>query len=127
MSRRWPRSPRARPRAAGRVADQAGEISDQKDDRVAEILKVFHLAQQHGVAEVQVGGGGVETDLYLERHSGPERLLELAEGLLLADDFDGPSPQVGELFFRVHSAPPVKRRVPAASCIRSRTMAIALQ
>ena len=35
----------------------------RKIDLVAELLEMAHLPEQHGVAEVEVGGGGVEADL----------------------------------------------------------------
>ena len=54
------RERRARRVAAGRIADQAGEIADQEDDRVAQVLEVLQLADEHGVAEVQVGRGRIE-------------------------------------------------------------------
>ena len=54
---------RTRGRTARRVANHAGEVADQKDDGVAEILKVLELAQQHGVAEMQIGSGRIEARL----------------------------------------------------------------
>jgi len=36
----------------------SGEVANQKDDRVPEILKMFQLAQQDGVPQVQIGRGG---------------------------------------------------------------------
>jgi len=35
-------------------------VADQEDDRVAQVLEVFHLAQQNRVAQMQVRRGGVE-------------------------------------------------------------------
>ncbi len=56
-----------RPRrvAAGRITDQAGEVPDQEDHLVAESLEHRHAVDQHGVPEVQVGRGRVETRLDL--------------------------------------------------------------
>ena len=58
-----------RPRhvAAGRVADQAGEVADQEDDVVAEVLQLAQLVELHGVAEVQVGPRRVEALLDAQR------------------------------------------------------------
>ena len=53
--------------AAGRVADQAGHVADQKDDLMPEILEVLQLADQDRVPEMQVGGGGVEARLHADR------------------------------------------------------------
>ena len=58
---------RARHVAAGGVADHAGHIADQEDDGVAQVLEVLHLAQQDGVAQVQVGRGGVEAGFDAQR------------------------------------------------------------
>ena len=52
---------------AGRVADHPGEITDQKQDVMAELLKLPELVQQHRVAEVQVGRGRVEAGLDAQR------------------------------------------------------------
>jgi len=41
-----------------RVADEGGEVADEEDDGVAELLEVAQLAQEHGVAEMQVGAVG---------------------------------------------------------------------
>ena len=58
-----------RPRrvAAGRVADQSGEVADQEHDFVAEALELAHLVDQHGVAEMQIGRGRIETRLDAQR------------------------------------------------------------
>ena len=42
---------------------------------MAEVLELPHLVEQHGVAEVQVGGGRVEAGL------DPQRAAELEPGL----------------------------------------------
>ena len=47
----------------------AGHIADQENDRVAEILKMFHLAQKDGVAQMEIGCGGIEAGLYPQRLS----------------------------------------------------------
>ncbi len=51
---------------AGGVADEGGAVADEEDDGVAELLEVLELAHEHGVAEVEVGGGGVEAGLDAE-------------------------------------------------------------
>ena len=52
--------------AAGGVADAAGEVTDQEDDLVAQFLKVAHLVHDHGVAQMQVGSGGVKAHLHAQ-------------------------------------------------------------
>ena len=44
---------------------------------MAEVLELAHLAQRHGMAEVQVGGGGVDAELDVQRHALGELRLEL--------------------------------------------------
>ena len=51
---------------AGGVADEGGAVADEEDDGVAELLEVAELAHEDGVAEVEVGGGGVEAGLDAE-------------------------------------------------------------
>jgi hypothetical protein len=45
------------------VADHPGEVADQEDHLVPEVLELPHLVEQHGVADVQVRGGRVEAGL----------------------------------------------------------------
>ena len=61
---------RARNIATCRIADHAGAIADQKNNRVAQVLKVFHLAQQHGVAQVQIGRRRIEAGFHTQRAAG---------------------------------------------------------
>ena len=49
------------------VADQRGEVADDEHHAVTEFLKLLHLPDQHGVAEMQIGRGRVESDLDDER------------------------------------------------------------
>ena len=46
------------------VADHAREVADDEDHRVTHVLEMFQLAQQNGVAKVQVRSGGIETRLH---------------------------------------------------------------
>jgi len=55
---------------SGRIADHAGEIADQKHDVMAEFLKLSELVDQHGVPEMQIGRGGIETGLDPQRPAG---------------------------------------------------------
>jgi hypothetical protein len=45
---------------SGGIADASGHVADEKDNRVAQILEVLHLAQEDGVAQVKVRSGGIE-------------------------------------------------------------------
>src|SRR5438270_8376873 len=55
------RERRTRHRAPRRVADHPGEIADQEDDGVAEVLEMFQLADEDRVSKVEVRRGGVES------------------------------------------------------------------
>ena len=60
----------------GRVAHHRGEVADEEDGRVPQVLELPHLLQQDGVAEVQVGTRGVEARLDAQRAPARARLLE---------------------------------------------------
>ena len=70
---------------AGRVADHPGEVADQEDHLVPQVLELPHLVEQHGMAQVQVRRGRVETGL------DAQRAAELEPGfqLLALEDFVG--------------------------------------
>src|SRR5260370_24152804 len=51
---------RTRRIAAGGIADEPRVVADQENYGVAEILKVLHLAEQHGVPQMQGGRSGIE-------------------------------------------------------------------
>ena len=53
------RERRARGVAARGVADQGGEVADQKNDLMPQILQLAHFVQHHGVAQMDVGRGRV--------------------------------------------------------------------
>ncbi len=78
----------ARRLLAGGIADERGEVADQEDHAMAELLEVPHLAQQDGVPEVEVGSRGVEAGLDGERLAGARRALELGAQLRLVDQVD---------------------------------------
>ena len=48
------------------VADQRGAVADDEGDVVAQVLELTHLAQGHGMAQVQVGAGGIDAELDVE-------------------------------------------------------------
>ena len=78
---------RARTVAAGRVANHAGEVTDQKDHRVAQILQLAHLVEHHGVADVDVRRCRVQPQLDAQRFAGGFRLGELFHPFVLREQF----------------------------------------
>ena len=61
----------------GRVADHAGEIADQEDHLMAQLLELAHLVEQHRVAQVQIGRSRVEARLDAQRAAAREPLGHL--------------------------------------------------
>ena len=54
---------------------------------MAQILKMLHLAQQDGVAQMQIGRGGVEAGLHAQRATGSARgLYQALAQILFAND-----------------------------------------
>ncbi len=53
--------------ATARVADHGGEIADDEDRFVAEVLELTQLSQHERVAEVEVGAGRIDSELDSER------------------------------------------------------------
>ena len=89
---------RPRSRAPRRIADHSGEVADQKNRSVAEILKMFQLAQHDGVPKVQVGSGRVHAELHAQRFARGARLLQLGAQFGLADDFRRALLEIRQLF-----------------------------
>jgi hypothetical protein len=56
---------------------------------MAELLEVAQLAHQHGVAQVQVGRGGVEAGLYSQGSSGFATIFKALSQVGDADDLGG--------------------------------------
>ena len=67
------------------IADQRGAVADDKGDVVAQVLELAHLAQRHGMAQVQVGAGGVDAELDVEGLA----LLKLLAKVGLGNDLRG--------------------------------------
>ena len=55
-----------------RVADHGREVADQEDHLVAKILQLAHLVQHHGVAEVDIRRGRIESELDPQRPAARE-------------------------------------------------------
>ena len=67
------------------VADHAGEVADQENDLMPQVLELAHLVQQDGMADMQVGRGRVEAGLDAQ---GPAQ-LEAGLQLFALEDFIG--------------------------------------
>ena len=70
---------------------------------MTEVLEVLHLPKQHGVAQVQVGRGRIESDLDRQRLAVCGRALELRAQLAGADDVDASLRQIGQLLVDGHA------------------------
>jgi hypothetical protein len=79
---------RARGALARRVADQPCEISYQKDDGVAQLLKGAQLTNYDRVAKVYVGCGRVSAELDAQRNIRARRLFQLGAQLLFTNQLD---------------------------------------
>ena len=55
--------------AARRVANHTGEVADQEDDRVAQILQLAHLVEHHRVTDVDVRRGRIQAQLDAQRRA----------------------------------------------------------
>lgn len=75
--------------AACGVADEGGGVTDEEDDGVAEGLEVFEFADEDGVAEVEVGSGGVEAGLDAEGGAGVDGALEAGGEVGGGEDLGG--------------------------------------
>ena len=84
--------------AAGGVADAAGEVTDQEDDLVAQFLKVAHLVHDHGVAQMQVGSGGVKAHLHAQGRAAFQFLAQF----LLVNQFRHAALDHGHLAINIH-------------------------
>jgi len=81
------------------IADERGEITDQENRSVAQVLKMLELSKDHGVAEVKIGGGGIEAELHAQGLAGLSGFFELGGQLRFGNDFHYTFFQVGELLF----------------------------
>ena len=77
----------------GRVADLGGEVADDQDRDVAELLELAELAQHDGEAEVDVGRGRVDAELGPQRAAGAELAAEVG----LGDEVDGSGAEDAQL------------------------------
>src|SRR5207302_6049294 len=89
---------RARGRASRGIANHAREVADHKNRGVAEVLKVFELAQHDRVAEVQVGSSRVHSELHAQRLACRTGLFKFGAQFGFADDFRCSLLDICELF-----------------------------
>src|SRR5690606_4494885 len=88
-----------RPRLAlaRRVADARGEVADDEDGPVAEVLELAQLAEDDGVADVEVRPRGVHAELDEEGLSGLDRAFQLGLQGGLGEDVGRAAAEVPEL------------------------------
>ena len=65
---------------------------------MAKVLKMFHLAQQDGVAQVQIGRGGVEAGLHAQGPTLARGLCQPFAQILFTNDLGEALFEIGELF-----------------------------
>ena len=56
--------------AAARVANEGGEVANEEDDGVAQVLQLAQLVEYDGVAQMDVGRGGVQAQFDAQRLAG---------------------------------------------------------
>ena len=93
---------RARRVLARGVADEPGEIADEKNHRMAQDLKMFELLNKNGVTEVKVGRGRIEPRLDAQRLRGRGRALQARAQLFNANRLFCAFGQVSDLFVESH-------------------------
>src|SRR5262249_50325113 len=112
----------------GRIADKPGEITDEENRDVAEILEVFHLPDQDGMSHMDIRCGRIETSLDAQGFAVNLRAFQFLAQLFFANDVDRTPPDVVELFcdgncFEVHHLTIIRR--PSSSHRPERTNSIA--
>ena len=83
--------------AAG-IADHPRKITDDENGLMPEILEFAQLAQDDGVAEVNIGAGRIDSEFHAQRPAEGQ----LFPQLVLADNLGGAVPEKGERFIRLH-------------------------
>ena len=84
--------------AACGIADHGRTVADDENHGMAEILKMLHLADEDGVAEVQVRGGRVEADFHAQRTAEGQARFEV----LFADELHEAFLKIGDLLVWCH-------------------------
>jgi hypothetical protein len=73
--------------APRRIADHRGEIADQEDHGVPEVLQLAHLVQHHRMAQVQVGRRRIQPQLDPQGDAGLLAARQLAQPFLFDQQF----------------------------------------
>ena len=89
---------RARFRLAGGIADHGGKIADEKNGGVPFVLEVLELAQHDGMAEVQIGRGGIDAEVDAQGLACGARFFEFGAEFVFGNDLGGAAAQRGQLF-----------------------------
>ncbi|MPN03965.1 hypothetical protein SDC9_151200 [bioreactor metagenome] len=77
---------RARGVAARRVADQRGEVADQEDHRMAQVLQLAHLVENNRMPNVDIRCRRVQPQLDTQRHASRLRARQLLGPILLGQE-----------------------------------------
>src|SRR5260221_5105963 len=77
---------RTRDRAARGVANHPGEIPDEKNHRVAQVLEMLELANEHCVPHVKIRRRGIKARLHSHRFAGLEGILQALAQLAIMDE-----------------------------------------
>src|SRR3546814_15129549 len=78
---------RARDVAPAGITDHGGEIANQKNNLVAQILQLTHFIEYNGMPQMNVGRGGVEPQLDAQRGARSPAAGKLAGKLGLDQQF----------------------------------------
>src|SRR3546814_19061115 len=78
---------RARDVAPAGITDHGGEIANQKNNLVAQILQLTHFIEYKGMPQMNVGRGGVEPQLDVQRGARSSAAGKLAGKFRLCPQF----------------------------------------
>ena len=95
------RQRRPRRTLAGGISDASGEVADQEENVVPEILELTQLVNQHRVTEVQVRCRRIESGLDPQGAA----FLQTFDEVLFGQDFIRAATDHGELLFKFHDTP----------------------
>ena len=85
-------------RAARGIADHRGEVADDEDGVVAEVLELPQFREPDGEAEVDVRRGRIDAELHVQRAA----KAQFREQFRFGDDLRGTAFEDGELVFGRH-------------------------
>ena len=81
------------------ITNHSGEITDQEDHGVAQVLKMLELADEHGVSHVEIRSRGIKTGFHAHWLAGLQRVLKALAQLALVDNLRRALLDVSQLFF----------------------------